>query len=793
MKKGRKRMNNWKIQKANAIHNPQLSEEQTVKLLGAPPTETSEYQTPPTDTSLSEVPMDETPATSTRTTNASVTQHAVLRAPPIEGRPTGSQGMGFHGERTPDPEIFFEIVAATRPVTRLAPVVTPVPSPIQEAVVQNDGQGNDITNEPASKANTLVAMGYPELAAASALCSLKESGEKSHHGGEDSKADTKIDPSINEQCLIIEEPPSMDALTQRSASKGAKGDEVAENVEDNISEEGISKGGSPLLKVVGDWERELTTGPTETKSSDAESTQKMNETYQKLKNNDNEAGAEKERTELSNSSEKGAGDKSHASSTKRTEKYSDSIAGSSSEDQLVTPTTEEDELMGHQSTNVSNSHSAQTFQSGGSVQSATPTDGVGSRPIDTQTDQGNNQVDVKQHAQNAQPTNELEQLPDNELRELASKLGLHWRQDQVSGLTREQLISTLKLAHEAGGASWAQFWRSLSLSHTSRLPNSHVFVRLSQRFSAPKLELPLGEHDIVQGQTSQPRYKGIPISVVESQRPGRAINYYNHACLIIDPCTMKSVGDWKLVTKTQPYSARIQEVGSEPRSITQDALLDRDERKLVHFATTKDLSNGFITRVSKSGSPEVIWDEKQKTRLDYLGDFPFQAYWGGQSYHQRITLGMIPIVDDLFPQHIPGPLASGTEIRLVLGQDFIEHKQYYKYVIERETQDLTIDWDFQVYRNPNINMNGGQQTMRCFVDGFYRDGAEWAAMYHVTGSWFNGIVLLASDSTNMDKPVFITVKALWKALMQAQELMMRLVGSKPLPLQLIIYYRLYAK
>ncbi|KAF8427581.1 hypothetical protein BGX38DRAFT_455258 [Terfezia claveryi] len=131
---------------ANVIHNPQLSEEQTVdkvgtgaeqsvKVLEVLPTETSEYQSPPTDTSLSEVPMDQTPATSTKTTNTSVTQHTVLGAPPIEGRPTGSQRMGFHRERTPDPENFFEIVAATRPVTRLAPVEPPVPPPMQEVLL----------------------------------------------------------------------------------------------------------------------------------------------------------------------------------------------------------------------------------------------------------------------------------------------------------------------------------------------------------------------------------------------------------------------------------------------------------------------------------------------------------------------------------------------------------------------------------------------------------------------------------------------------------------------------------
>ena len=489
---------------------------------------------------------------------------------------------------------------------------------------------------------------------------------------------------------------------------------------------------------------------------------------------------------VSDSSEKGREDKSHTSATRLTEKNLDSLAESSSDDQLATPTTEEEELMGRQSTNF-NPHSAQTSQSGGSAQSATLTDGVGSRPIDTQPIQGNNPVDRKQQVQNAQHVDELEQLPDNELRDIAAKLGLYLRQDQVSGLTREQLISMLKVAYEAGGASWAQFWRALSLSHTSRLPNNHVLLRLSQWFSTPQLEFPSGEHSIVQGQTSQPRYKGIPISIVGSQRPGRAINFYNRACLIIDPCTMKSVGDWKLVTKTQPYNARIKAVGSEPRKITEDALLDKDQRKLVHFATTEDLINGLITRVPKSSPPEVAWDEKQGSRLGYLGDFPFQAYWGGPNYHQRITLGMIPIVEDLFPQHVPAPLASGTEIRLVLGQDFIEHKQYYKYVIERETQDLTIDWDFQVYRNPNVNVNGGQQTMKCFVDGFYRDGAEWAAMYHVTGSWFNGIVLLTANSSNMDRPVFITLKALWKALMQVQELMTRLVGSKPLPLRLILY------
>jgi len=491
---------------------------------------------------------------------------------------------------------------------------------------------------------------------------------------------------------------------------------------------------------------------------------------------------------VSNSSEKGEGDKAHTSSaTKPAEKYSDSLAESSSEGQLATPTTEEEERVEHQSTNFNNSHSGQISQSGGNVQSATPTNGVGSRPIDTQPVQGNKQVDKKQRVQNAQHTDGIEQLPDNGLKELAAKLGLYWRQDQVSGLTREQLISMLKAAHEAGGASWAQFWRVLSLSHTSKLPNNHLLVRLGQWFATPQLEFPLGEHGIVQGQTSQPRYKGIPISIVESQRPGRAINYYDNACLIIDPCTMKSMGDWKLVTKTQSYNAHIKTVGSEPREMTEDALLDRDERKVVHFATTKDLSNGLIARVPKSGPPEVVWDEKQESRLSYLGDFPFQAYWGGPSYHQRITLGMIPIVEDLFPRHMPAPLASGTEIRLVLGQDFIEHKQYYKYVIERETQDLTIDWDFQVHRNPNVNVNESQQTMKCFVDGFYRDGAEWAAMYHVTGSWFNGIVLLATGSSNTDKPVFITVKALWKALMQVQELMMRLIGSKLLPLRLVIY------
>ena len=480
---------------------------------------------------------------------------------------------------------------------------------------------------------------------------------------------------------------------------------------------------------------------------------------------------------VSSSSEKGGRGRSHTSTTKPTGKDSDLLGESSSGDQLTAPTTEEEELIRRHSS-----------YSGGGVQSAMSTTGVvGQSPMGTQSVQGNKPMDRK--VQNVQHAGRdgLEQLPDNELRELAAELGLYWQHDQVSGLTRNQLIRMLKAAQSAGGPSWAQFWRALSVSHTSRLPNNHVLVRLSQWFSTPQLESPLGEHGIVQGQKGQPKYKGIPVSIVESQSPGQTIKFYNYACLIIDPCTMKSVGDWKLVTKTQTYKARVKTVGLEPRKVTEDALLDRDERKLVHFATTGDLVNGLITRVPKSGSPEVVWDEKQGSRLSYLGDFPFQAYWGGPSYHQRITLGMIPIVEDLFPQHISAPLASGAEIRLILGQDFIEHKQYYKYVIERKTQDLTIDWDFQVYRTPNVNVSGGQQTMRCFVDGFYRDGAEWAAMYHVTGSWFNGIVLLTTDSSNIDKPVFITLKALWKALMQVQELMMRLVGSKPLPLRLIMY------
>lgn len=110
-------------------------------------------------------------------------------------------------------------------------------------MVRNEGLGNKVAREPASNANFLVGMRYPEFAAASALCGLKASGEKSYGRGEDSKAGIETDSSVNAQYLILEEPPSTDAQTQRSTSKGAKGARGTENVEDNISKEGVWKGG----------------------------------------------------------------------------------------------------------------------------------------------------------------------------------------------------------------------------------------------------------------------------------------------------------------------------------------------------------------------------------------------------------------------------------------------------------------------------------------------------------------------------------------------------------------------
>lgn len=100
-------------------------------------TETSESQTSTTESPLNEVPTGETPATETPTASTSATQYTVLGAPPIEGRPTGSQRMNLHPERTPAPEILFEIVAATRDSAQFAPIVpTPrsVPPPIQEVL-----------------------------------------------------------------------------------------------------------------------------------------------------------------------------------------------------------------------------------------------------------------------------------------------------------------------------------------------------------------------------------------------------------------------------------------------------------------------------------------------------------------------------------------------------------------------------------------------------------------------------------------------------------------------------------
>ena len=118
-----------------------------------------------------------------------------------------------------------------------------------------------MASELVSNTNFPVGMSYPELAAVSALCNLKASGEKSYHKGKNSKAGTETDPSVDAQYLIIEEPLSTDA---HSASKGTKGARGIVDVEDNISKERVSKGRSALLEVAGDRkvERELTTDST---------------------------------------------------------------------------------------------------------------------------------------------------------------------------------------------------------------------------------------------------------------------------------------------------------------------------------------------------------------------------------------------------------------------------------------------------------------------------------------------------------------------------------------------------
>lgn len=380
-----------------------------------------------------------------------------------------------------------------------------------------------------------------------------------------------------------------------------------------------------------------------------------------------------------------------------------------------------------------------------------------------------------------QSTSNAKSLSDEELKSIAAAFNLDASQGMEatdSIMPRQQLRDLLKGAQEMGVSSWAQFFKVFSLSHTSRLPNQRVLAQVSQWFGGPGVAAQMSDAVSKTGRMTKLRFKGITIWVLHIEGGGRAKAIYNNARAIIDPCTLKSVANWKLITKTDAYQSIFGDKFTEPLSATTEKILEVDNDKILHFGTMKDISRNFTIGECGPGLSKVVWKDETESLFTYLGDFPIHMHWGDNKEVHAIRPGYIAVVkEDLFPR---GKVATdGSEIWMVLGQDFIEHKQYYKYVIKRGTNDLLLDWDFTNHRSSHVKFELRLNSMSFFVDGFYREGTEWAAMFHRPGSWYNGIVLLSDNNNSVcDNEVPITLKALWKSLMQTQDLMVKVINTQ---------------
>ena len=375
-------------------------------------------------------------------------------------------------------------------------------------------------------------------------------------------------------------------------------------------------------------------------------------------------------------------------------------------------------------------------------------------------------------------------LNDNVLKTIAAEIGVGASLGVDRPLSPKIMAELNREEGWVDGVKWFGSWKAWALQHTQLLPTTHddgkqcLIARLSQRFSVPPLEFQLAQND--SGSGVKPTFTGVPFALLQTA-PGTPteVKRGHEARLVIDPCTMKSVTEWKLITKTQTYNTYKKCAEPEPLATTLDELLERDDKMDLQFITTQDLCKGLTTHQQNHyfhqeeqqswDEHEVLWDRETRQCLEYYGDFPLILQLGDVRQFHTAHFGLIPVVKSLFPQHDLAPRASRDEILLVAGQDFIEHKPYYKYIIEDESQDLIFDPDFLIYRQPLINYSPcGNGQMWLFVDGFCRDGAAWAVTYHKPGSWFNGVLLLNEDNACLNE-VPVTLKAIWKTLMQIRD------------------------
>lgn len=395
-------------------------------------------------------------------------------------------------------------------------------------------------------------------------------------------------------------------------------------------------------------------------------------------------------------------------------------------------------------------------------------------------------------------------MNDSLLKTIAAEIGV----DVSLGIDQPlspKVMAELYKGEDSGGwvdgAKWFESWKAWARQHTELLPTAHndgkyLIARLSQRFSVPPLELQLSQNN--SGSGVKPAFTGVPFALIQAV-PGapNEVKRGYEARMVVDPCTMKSVTEWKLITKTQTYNAYMEYAGTEPLAKTLEQLLEKDDRMDLQFITTQDLCRGLTTcqdhqclqqeQEQSQHEHEVLWDRETRPSLEYYGDFPLILQVGDTRRFHTAHFGLIPVVKSLFPQHDLAPRASRDEILVVVGQDFIEHKPYYKYIINSDSQDLIFDFDFLAHRQPSINYSpsdNGQVWL--FVDGFCRDGAAWAVTYHKPGSWFNGVLLLNEANACLNE-VPITLKAIWKTLMQIRDPQFCSLNAKKVFSRVILY------
>lgn len=390
-------------------------------------------------------------------------------------------------------------------------------------------------------------------------------------------------------------------------------------------------------------------------------------------------------------------------------------------------------------------------------------------------------------------------MNDNILKTIAAEIGV----DVSLGVDRPLSPKVMAELYRGGkwvdGVKWFESWKAWALQHTDLLSKAHddgkqcLMARLSQRFSIPPLKFQLAQND--SGSGVKPAFTGVPFALLQTvSGVPQEVRRGHEARMVIDPCTMKSVTEWKLITKTQTYSTYMKCTGPESLDATLEELLERDNRKDLQFITTQDLCKGLTAhhRLNQEQQQlqyeyEGLWERETQSSLEYYGDFPLILQLGDARQFHTAHFGLIPVVKSLFPQHDLAPRASRDEILVVVGQDFIEHKPYYKYIIEYDSQDLIFDFDFLIYRQPLINYSpdsNGQVWF--FVDGFCRDGAAWAVTYHKPGSWFNGVLLLNEDNSYLND-VPIALKAIWKSLMQIRDPQFCSLNANKLFSRVILY------